>query len=75
MHIGDLISSRRAELRLSIVDLSKKTGISPTALRKYEHKQFLPTVNSLNKITTALGLDYEQAFDILLKEKRAQKKN
>lgn len=75
MNIGDLISNRRKEIKLSIVELSKRTGISCTSLRKYEKHTVLPTVNNLSKITNVLSLDYEKAFDILLKEKRAQKKN
>ena len=72
MKIGDIISNKRKELGLSIKELSKRCGISSTSLNKYEKHICLPTISNLSKISDALGLDYDEMYDILFKQKESR---
>ncbi len=67
------LKTRRKELRITLKELSAKIGISAVSLNKYEKDIRLPNVNNLNKITEALGLDYDEMFEILAQEKAKRK--
>ena len=49
---------------MTLVDLSNATGITPCNLSAIERGKTKPTPASIHKISTALGLTYEDLFDI-----------
>lgn len=73
MSLSSILASRRKELKITLNDLSKKTDISMTSLGFYESGERLPSVVNLNKLCSALKLDYSKTYDALLKEKETRK--
>lgn len=71
--LSELLSLRRTEKKMSLKELSEKTGISSFSLSKYEKGLRLPDVSNINKIATALELDYDEVYNILTAEKNAKK--
>jgi len=55
LRIGTHIKARRTELNLSLRDLSASTGLSATFLSNLERGMANPTLDSLRKVSTALG--------------------
>lgn len=55
VRIGTHIKARRTELNLSLRDLSASTGLSATFLSSLERGIANPTLDSLRKVSTALG--------------------
>lgn len=55
VRIGAHIKSRRTELNLSLRDLSASTGLSATFLSNLERGIANPTLDSLRKVSNALG--------------------
>ena len=66
---SEMLVLRRKELKLTQQELSDRTGISMVSLRAYEQGKRLPTSKNLNKIACALELDYDEAYNILEKQK------
>lgn len=52
--IGSKIKERRIELNLSLRDLGEKTGLTASFLSQIENDLTEPSINSLQKIATAL---------------------
>ena len=73
MSLSSILAHRRKELGFTLSDLSKKTDISMTSLGFYESGERLPSVVNLNKLCSALKLDYNETYDALLKEKETRK--
>ena len=55
LRIGTHIKARRTELNLSLRDLAASTGLSATFLSNLERGMANPTLDSLRKVSTALG--------------------
>jgi len=55
VRIGAHMKARRTELDLSLRDLAASTGLSPTFLSNLERGLANPTLESLRKVSTALG--------------------
>lgn len=53
--VGKIISEARAESGLSLRELAKLTGMSPSAISRYEDGSRKPTVDTLNVILKALN--------------------
>jgi transcriptional regulator with XRE-family HTH domain len=53
--IGAHLKARRTELGLSLRDLAASTGLSPTFLSNLERGRANPTLDTLRKVSTALG--------------------
>jgi transcriptional regulator with XRE-family HTH domain len=53
---GERLKARRTELGLSLRDLAAQTGLSATFLSTLERGVANPTLNSLRKVSNALGL-------------------
>ena len=66
---SEMLALRRKELKVTQQELSKKTGISMVSLRMYEQGKRLPNYTNLNKISEALGLNYDEACNILENQK------
>jgi transcriptional regulator with XRE-family HTH domain len=54
--VGDLVRARRRSLDLTLVDVSRKTGLSASYLSQVERNRLAPSVAALMKITRALGV-------------------
>jgi len=57
MTIPQLIKSRRIKLKLSQSQLHKKTGLSQNYISDIEHGKSTPTLETVNKLLKALGVD------------------
>ncbi len=56
-NFGELIKAQRLEKGLSIRKVSDLTGISSAALSRWESGKRVPSVESFNKVMTALGTE------------------
>ena len=56
MKIGIQVRGRRNELGLSLRDLGKRTGLTASFLSQVENDQVSPSLNSLQRIATALNV-------------------
>ena len=54
MNIGEQLRKRRKEMELSLRELGKKAGVTAGFLSQVENNQVSPSLNSLQKIATAL---------------------
>jgi len=71
--IGNMLLLRRKELKLTQEELSKKTGISSISIGKYERGVCLPEISLLYRLTNALKINYNEAYKVLIEEKKAKK--
>lgn len=55
--VGAYIHALRKARRWTLVETSKRTGLSLSALSKIERDELSPTLTSLNKIATGFGID------------------
>ena len=60
LNVGRQLRNLRAELGLSLRQLSEKLGVSPSTLQKIENNQISPTLSTMVKI--AKGLDKDLQF-------------
>ena len=56
-NFGELIKSQRVLRDYSIRELADLTGFSPAAISRWESGKRVPSVESFNKIMTALGAE------------------
>lgn len=54
MNIGEHVHTRRKEMGISLRELGKKAGVTAGFLSQVENDQVSPSLNSLQKIATAL---------------------
>lgn len=66
---SEMLANRRKELKLTRKELSKKTGISMVSLKFYEQGKRTPNFTNLYKISQVLEFDYDEACNILEKQK------
>lgn len=59
MNIGDQIHSRRREKKMTIVELSKKTGVSRNTISEIENSKARPTICTLAAIGNALECELD----------------
>lgn len=60
----------RREKHVSVEELAGKTGIGRSTLYNYENGLFSPTIDALEKIADALGVQIEELYE---KEKNCTK--
>ncbi len=60
----------RREKHVSVEELAEKTGIGRSTLYNYENGLFSPTIDALEKIADALGVQIEELYE---KEKNCTK--
>ena len=65
-NIGIIIQEKRKELGVKQVDLAHSIGIEDSALRRIESGRTNPTIKTLLKISTALGIQVE---DLLIRKR------
>ncbi|MGL5617362.1 MAG: helix-turn-helix domain-containing protein [Sarcina sp.] len=62
--IGQILKTIRMEKKISLEELSKKTGISRLTLAKIEKGTANPTLNIMWKICTTLEIEFSQLINI-----------
>lgn len=62
MHIGQKIKARRLALKITLLELEKRTGINNGNLSKIENGKLGYSQDSIEKISTALGVTKSQLF-------------
>lgn len=53
----------RREKHVSVEELAEKTGIGRSTLYNYENGLFSPTIDALEKIADALGVQIEELYE------------
>lgn len=56
-NFGEMIKTQRLEKGLSIRKVSDLTGISASALSRWESGKRVPSIESFNRVMTALGAE------------------
>ncbi|WCK57727.1 helix-turn-helix domain-containing protein (plasmid) [Aneurinibacillus sp. Ricciae_BoGa-3] len=56
--INDYLQERRIEMKLSIQQLSKESGISASHISRMERRLRNPSSQTLQQLSTPLGVDY-----------------
>jgi len=56
-NFGEMIKTQRLEKGLSIRKVADLTGISAAALSRWESGKRVPSIESFNKVMTALGAE------------------
>lgn len=56
-NFGEMIKTQRLEKGLSLRKVSDLTGISAAALSRWESGKRVPSIESFNKVMTALGAE------------------
>ena len=63
MSIGRNVRRIRKEKGFSIMDLKEKTGLSKSTISDLENDKSSPTIDTLQKIADALGVDVRDFFE------------
>ncbi len=58
-----LIGEMREKKKVSIRELSKRTGIARSALSRYENNQRFPKMDVIETIAAALGAHIEELYE------------
>lgn len=56
-NFGELIKTQRVQRNLSVRELADLTGVSSAAISRWESGKRVPSVESFNKVMTALGAE------------------
>jgi transcriptional regulator with XRE-family HTH domain len=62
MHIGDRLKALREQKKLSQGDIEKRTGLLRCYLSRVENGYTVPSVDTLEKLTRALGIPMYRFF-------------
>ncbi len=62
LNIGSMIRHYRQQRGLSQGDIEKQTGLLRCYLSRVEHGRTVPSIGTLQKIASALGLSLSQFF-------------
>jgi transcriptional regulator with XRE-family HTH domain len=62
VNVGQQLRSRREEARLSLRELARRLGISPSALSQIETGKSRPSVSTLYAIVSELGASLDELF-------------
>jgi transcriptional regulator with XRE-family HTH domain len=62
MFIGDKIKSLRKSQKMTLTELSQKSGVQMATLSRIEHKKMVGTLESHMNIAKALGIDVTQLY-------------
>jgi len=64
-NLGTALRQFRARQHLSLRTLAQRTGFSPSFLSQLENSQSSPSLSSIEKITSALGMSLGQFFQAI----------
>ena len=62
MQLADRLKDLRLQNRMTLVELSRKAGVSKSLLSRIERNHSVPTITTLEKIAAALGVDLGKLF-------------
>lgn len=71
-HIGSRISKLRKEHKLSLEELSKKSGVDLESLKRIESNQHLPAIGDLIQVANALNTSIGTFFQTRLPDQRVE---
>ena len=63
-NLGTIVKRQRIRLGLTLLDLSKKSGVSVSHLGRIENAQRYPSTDVLRKIAKPLGIDEKELFNL-----------
>lgn len=73
MHIGEIIHRLRKERKMTLVELSDKSGVALATLSRVENGRMTGTLNSHMKICKALEIDITELYkDLSLSKKEVE---
>jgi transcriptional regulator with XRE-family HTH domain len=61
--LNDLVLSKRKNLKLTQQELSEKTGINRLLIGKIEMGKFIPSINQLEELLSALDSDFNEIIE------------
>ena len=59
-HVADILKEQREKQKLSLGGLARKAGLARQTIAFVEHKVQSPSLDTLLRITAAMGLDLEK---------------
>lgn len=72
--ISELLVTNRKKLGYTLKDIAHKTNLSIVTISKYEKGWILPKVENLYKLSQVYEFNFEEACELLAKEKEGRKK-
>ena len=60
--LSKIVKEKRKSLRLTQDELAKKAGMNRTMLSKLENKEYMPSVEQLEKLGEVLGFEYDDLY-------------
>ena len=63
VHVGSILSAARANKGWSQTQLEVLTGLPKSRISRYEHDHIEPSLTTLSRLTTALGINVVVASD------------
>ena len=73
LNFGETLFVQRRKLGLTIKETAKRCGISQMIMYKYEKSISYPSVRTLYKLCSTLNLDYNEMYELLVKERNSNK--
>lgn len=65
MRIGDAIHLRRRYMKMTILELAKKSGVHRNCISRIENNTANPTLETLQKVCSAIGCELTFDFHLL----------
>jgi len=62
MKLQDILKNTRKQLKLTILEVSKLSGIDQALLSKYENGQRMPSEYHITQLTKALQISYSESL-------------
>ncbi len=62
MELGEKLKTLRLQNRLTLVELAEKSGVSKSLLSRIERGRSVPTITTIQKIASALGIILSDFF-------------
>lgn len=76
MHVGEVINRFRKEKRMTLLELSKESGVALATLSRIENGRMTGTLDSHMNISTALGLSLPDLYkDLAYSKKQVEVKS
>ena len=60
--LSKIVKEKRNDLNMTQSKLSKKTNMNRTMLSKLENKEYMPSVEQLEKLGEVLGFEYDDLY-------------
>lgn len=66
MTIGEKIKKLRLKKKMTIKELSEKSGLSQVIISHYEHGSVVPSLTNIQKLSVGLDCDFEDLYKTTL---------